>query len=178
MLVSHFYTLSRSEFRKQIIMVCAATFVLAAGIIWYVHSQSADLVSDLISINKVSNEADTLVVQYEKMKLEEERLNKVLDDNKDFNIKTFFERMSQDQHLNVEGSWEAEIMPIAGNDSFEEIRLPITVKGQSMEGIVKLLGALEKEPMVEIKEVAVRHEGSSLTISLLLATKKHITKTE
>lgn len=177
-LVSHFYTLSYSEFRKQILIICTGVFFVVGSLIWYVHSRSSDLVLDIISLNKISTEADGLVVQFEKIKAEEERINKMLEENKSFNIKTFFERMTQDQRLTVEGNWETETMPVQGNDSFEELRLPITVKGQSIEGIVKLLGALEHEPMVEIKETNIRHDGGALTISLLLATKKHITKIE
>jgi hypothetical protein len=178
MLVAHFYTLSSSEFKKQILIIIAATAFAAGCSIWYVATRSSDLVSEILALYKVSNETDGLVVHYEKMKTEEERINKILADHKDFNIKTFFEKLSHDQQLSVEGSWEAETMPIPGSDAFEETRLPIMIKGQSIDKIVKLLNALEKEPMIDIKEVIMRHEGGALTLSLVLATKKHIIKSE
>lgn len=178
MLVAHFYTLSSNELKKQILIIIATTAFIAGCSIWYVSRRSSELVSEIFALHKISNEADNLVVSYEKIKVEEERVNKMLEDNKDFNVKTFFEKLSQDQQLSVEGSWEAETVPISGSDAFEETRLPIAIKGQTIEKVVKLLNALEKEPMIEIKEVTMRHEGEALTLLLTLATKKHITKSE
>jgi len=107
------------------------------------------------------------------VRAEEERIKALLDDNKGFSIKTFFETLTLDQKLKPELGWDTEVRSIEGNDTFDEIILTATFKKQTTQSLVSLLNVLERSEIVYIKELDIKkEEKKTISFEIILATKK------
>jgi hypothetical protein len=163
--------------KKQQLIFIAATLgcvaVLIAGSLTYLAIQRAADIETITHIQECIKKNDILLMQSERVRAEEERIKALLDDNKGFSIKTFFETLTLDQKLKPELGWDTEVRSIEGNDTFDEIILTATFKKQTTQSLVSLLNVLERSEIVYIKELDIKkEEKKTISFEIILATKK------
>ncbi len=156
-----------------LISVMSVAFASIGGIIYFLYTQRATDVATLIALQEVSQKNNVLIGKSEKVRAEAERISGLLEENKGFSIKTFFESLTQEQKLKPEQGWGTEIRSIEGNDTFDEIILNATFKNQTTQALVGLLGVLDNNEIVYLKEVEIKKETpKTITFVLTIATKK------
>lgn len=162
---------------KRFLQYCGGligfAFVASAGVIYILYTTRAAKIETLSQLHEQVRKNDKIVVESDKIKAEEERIQGILNDNKGFNIKTFFEQFYRTHNVQPDGDWDTETRSIDGNDTFDEVVLPVTFKNQTTQSMVTLLSALDKHEIVYLKELDIqKSEGKVITVSLTIATKK------
>ena len=111
-----------------------------------------------------------LLAENERIQQVEKKARTLIDQNKNFALKSFFETFYKEQGLSPENGWRDQIDE--SNPSYNETSLAVTFKGQTTESVVKILTALEKNPMIYVKDLTLKHEGSKkISLEISLATK-------
>jgi len=161
------------EHRIFLSVVLGLLALALAGTTYVLYMQREADIEAINGLNEIIKKNDALMAKSERISAEEERIKALLDEHKGFSIKTFFESLTNEQKLKPEPGWDTEARAIEGNDAFDEIVLTAQFKGQTTQALVTLLGVLDNNPIVYVKEVAIKKEGSkTITFDLTIATKK------
>jgi ATP-dependent Lon protease len=166
---------SQNTKQQQIFIaaVLCSIALLIGGSLTYLYMQRASDIETIIQIQEQIKKNELLMAQSERIKAEEERIKELLDENKGFSIKTFFETLMLDQKLKPELGWETEVRSIEGNDTFDEIILTAQFKKQTTQSLIALLNVLERNEIVYIKELDIKkEEKKTISFEIILATKK------
>jgi len=165
-------SLDSKKFQQYLLLflICIATSVVA--LIFYINNQSLEIIKQTKRIETFANKSVKLLSSFQKLKQEETRISEMLEKDKEFNIKSYFEQFCKDQNLTPESGWEdTKIQDIS--EKFSEIELSSTFKGLTTDKIVSILEALDKKKIIYTKEVIVKSEGNKkISLELNLATIK------
>jgi len=171
--VSYILSLDRKHFQQYLLVSLAGFGLLCGGIIYWSHSTRNKKIDLLNQIHEQAHKNDKVLRASQKIKAEETRIQQLLEDNKEFNIKSYFEQFCQQHRITPESGWDTETLSIDGNDTFDEILLPATFKQQTTQVLVTLLNSIDKNEIVYIKELEVkRDKQKTITFTLTIATKK------
>jgi len=169
-------TISRHNTKQHqffLAAVMGTAVAVLVGIIYFLYTQRATDIETLLSLQEASQKNNVLIMKSDRIKLEEDRIKGLLEENKGFSIKTFFETLTLEQKLTPEPGWDTEIRSIEGNDTFDEIVLNATFKNQTTQKLVTLLTVLDNNEIVYIKELEIKKEPKKvITFTLTIATKK------
>jgi len=161
--------------QHKLFLLASLGIIVALSIsgLYYLHMQRGSDIEELVALQELSKKNDGLMMKSERIQLEADRIQTLLESNKGFSIKTFFEGLTQEQKMKPEAGWETETRSIEGNDTFDEILLPATFKGQTTQSLVSLLAALENHELVYIKELEIKKESAkTISFQITIATKK------
>lgn len=165
--------LNKKDFDKYLKITIASLIFLAIAFIYFFYNKNEQLIQQIKKTHNLTLKTVDIVKTFEKMQKEEERLEKLLEIDKDFNIKTFFEQFCSQQNITPEANWEATTQEFNGSDKFDEVILPVTFKNETTQKLVTILEELNKKEIVYIKELVIKNENNGKIIfDITLATKK------
>lgn len=171
-LSAYIQNLNSQQFKKNYLIFLLGVGVLLAGLIYYLYVQKEQLITRINQMNKLAAQTQNIILDNRKMIKAEQRLKDILDQNKDFGIKGFFEQFCKENNLNPEQGWDTTTEPV--NEKFDEIILPASFKGLSSEQLVKILQDLDKKEIVFIKELTIHNEESGkISCDITMATKRY-----
>jgi len=171
---NYLQNLNKRDFEKYLIISLIGIAIATGIFTYYLYSQSSSKISQLKKLEDLANKASIILSNNKKMQVEEERLKQLLEQEKEFSIKTFFEQFIGEQGITPEPGWNATTQPLAGSDKFDEVILSAIFKGQTTQKLVKVLDALDKKEIVYIKELKIKNEDNKkITAELAIATKKY-----
>ncbi len=163
--------LSKKDFEKYLTLFLISTALIAGITTYYIYSKDSAKVAQLKRLEQLTEKTSRIIADHERMQKEEERLQQLLEQNKDFNMKTFFEQFCGQQNITPEPGWDTRTLPVS--EKFDEVELSATIKGQTTQNMVKFLDALDKKEIVYIKELVVKNEGEKkINFDITLATRK------
>ena len=164
---------SKQRHKVLVTSVLGGVFMVCGALLYFFYTHREADVQTITSLQEQSKKNDALISKSACIQAEADRIQALLESNQGFSIKTFFESLMQEQKLKPEPGWETETHSIEGNDTFDEIALPASFKGQTTQTLVNLLGALEHNNIVYIKELEIKKEGAkNISFQLTIATKK------
>lgn len=164
---------NNKQHQTFIATILGVALLCLGGIVYFLYTQQAGDITTLTELYDASKKYDALIMKNEKIKAEEERIKALLEENKGFSIKTFFETLTREQKLTAEAGWDTEIRGIEGNDTFDEVVLSATFKNQTTQSLVALLGVLDTNEIVYIKELEIKKEAKkTISFTITIATKK------
>jgi hypothetical protein len=170
--ISAIQALDQTMLKRYLLAFLGCICVLSCFIIYYVFNQKHALLGEIKALHTLASKSVHLIEDNKKMSKEEMRLKDLLDRNKDFTIKGFFEQFCRDQGLNPEAGWDARSDEI--NEKFDEVWLPATFKNQTTEKLVGALEALDEKEIVYIKDLVVQQESAGkISFTLTIATKRY-----
>lgn len=142
--------------------------------LWYtLHARRSSQIEALKQLHDQAQKNDILIAKSEHIKKEEDRIQLLLEENRGFSIKTYFEEFCREHNLQAEAGWGSESRSIEGNETFDEVLLSATFAKQTTQSLVALLSSLDNNEIVYIKELEIKKEGKShVGCSLTIATKK------
>lgn len=167
---------SPQEFNKYLGLFLGGVLLTGIGSTYYIYARSSALAERIKTIQELSKRSSIIMNKFDHLQEEEDKLSAVLEQHKDFAIRTFFEQFCKQNNLTPEPSWgdsvETNQLPLYP-DFEEEIIRPV-FKNQTTQTMLQLFQALEKEPMATVKDVTLTVEGTTLTAHLTIAGKKHV----
>jgi hypothetical protein len=161
--------LSKKEFERYLIIFLAIVLVTALGIVYYISSTSTGYIEQITSLQRLSDKTALVLAENDQLLQEQQRIQALFEQEKDFNIKSYFELFCKQQNITAEAGWDTTSSDIG--DKFTETILQATFKGQSMQKIVQVIDALDKKETTYIKEVTIRSEpNQKITTELRIGT--------
>ena len=160
------------ELRKYTLISLGGFFMVCAFIVYKVNERKEELLKEIQSTYALAKKSRALIDDNKQMQAEELRLKQLLDKNREFTIKGFFESFCRDQNLNPEPGWDARSEQV--NDRFDEVLLPAEFKDQTTQKLIAVLDELSKKEIVYLKEVTVRNQSNGkISFGLTIATKRY-----
>lgn len=172
-IANYIQKINKKEFEKLLLIILLITSVSSLGAIYYIYNSSSSLVLKIKEITKLANKTTSILNENKKMDYEQDRLTKILEVNKNFSIKTFFEQFCQQQGIPPESNWDTITVPVEGNEKLDEIILTANFKNQTTSNLTRMLENLDKNEMVYIKELIINHESNKkISFKITIATKR------
>jgi len=169
---AYIQNLDTKQSQKFILITLSAVTICVCGLTYFIQEKKDELITKITQLNKLAEKAARIIVDNKKMTEKEFHLKDILDKNKDFTIKGFFEQFTRDLGITAESGWETRSETI--NEKFDEVTLPAVFKGQTSESLVKFLETLDKNEMVYLKELSIKKEAQGkITFDVVLATKQY-----
>ena len=173
-IILSFINYLQSLTKKQIQQYFLVFFIVmgggVSGLIYFVHSKSVGLLQEIKRLESLANKATNVLEENQKMELEEQRVQALLDADRAFNIKSYFEGFCQAHGLPSQGWGETRNEEL--NDKFDEISLTASFKGQTTEKLVSILADFYKKEIIYIKSLNVKQEpDKKISFSVTIATK-------
>ncbi len=170
--ITYITSLTDKDFQKQLIALLSIVSIVVCGIVFFVYRKSSTKISHIKQIHKLAQKAAVVLSNNARIEKEEKRIEKILIENKDFNIKSYFEQFCREHDITPEPGWDTTTNPIETNEKFDEVLLPATFKNQTTKTLAPLLEDLDKKEIVYIKELTIKKEEDTITFDLTIATKK------
>jgi len=172
-LATYIVQLDRKKFNTYAAALLGGIFLAGCGSVYFFYNKRTTLLAQLDALYKQAEQNNKIVHSFEKVKKEEERIQTLLENNKGFSVKSFFEQFCSEHKVTPEPGWDTEVRGIEGNEQFDEVVLPATFKKQSTKELVTLLNSLEANEIVYIKELDIKkEENNTISFNLTIATKK------
>lgn len=166
--------LDKKHFEWTLVTIISTIGIFAAGATVFIFMQHQSARAYLAEMQRLSIENRELLATAEHLREEEERIQNLLNENKNFNIKSFFEQFCQEEGVTPDPNWETETIALADNNTFEEVKLSASFQKQTTEKLVSMLSRLDKHPLVYIKSLEITpQQPNFISVSLELATEKH-----
>ncbi len=171
-LARYLQNLNQKQFQRHILLFLGSVALVAASVTYFIYQKKYDLAMHIKQLQTLTERSFKMIANNRKMIKDEVRFKEILDKNKDFTMKGFFEQFYREQNITPETGWDARAETV--NERFDEITLPASFKGQTTEKLVKILDTLDKKEIVYIKELKIRNEGGQkIGFDIMLATKKY-----
>lgn len=164
-----------SKQSQKLIASILGGITLGICIVTYVIQQNkTELIEKIKQLNTLAEKAARVIADNKRMTDEEFRLKDILDKNKDFTIKGFFEQFCRDMGIAPEAGWDTRTETI--NEKFDEISLPAVFKNQTTEVLVKILDTLDKKEIVYLKELTIKRDKDiqgKISFDITIAAKRY-----
>ncbi|KKP24267.1 MAG: hypothetical protein SZ59_C0002G0113 [candidate division TM6 bacterium GW2011_GWF2_28_16] len=165
--------LSKKEFEKYLKIIIASIFCFSMFLTFLFHSKNNDLITEIRNSKNLASKTSDIVRLNKKMQQEEDKLQILLEQEKDFDLNVYFEQLCKEQNITPEPNWEPITQEFIGSDKFDEVSLQATFKDQTTQKLVFTLQELNKKEIVYIKELIIRQQGNNkIEFDITLATKK------
>jgi hypothetical protein len=169
-ITKHIQSLSKKQIQRYFLVFLLGSGVCVLGMIYFVYSKSLVLVNEIKRLESLANKATKVLGEDQKMEDESLRIQGMLDKEKDFNIRSYFESFCQSQGLPIQGWSDTRTREI--NDKFDEIYLPASFKGQKTEKLVKILEEFYKKEIIYVKNLRIKQEpDKKISFEITIATK-------
>jgi hypothetical protein len=170
-IIQSIHALDKKEFDKYLLISIASLLLGVGASIYYVYNTCHSLETDIIRLQATKKKTRRLLTDYANIMAEEARLQAILDQHKNFNLKVYFEQFCKEQSFSAAPGWDVTTNSI--NPQVDEITLTATFKGLSTENLVKMLQEYDKTEIVYIKNLRVKTEkDKKITCEIALATVK------
>jgi hypothetical protein len=168
--INYLQSLAKKQLHQYFIVFILAIGGGVFGLIYVVHSKSVELLYEIKRLESLANKATSILEENQKMEIEEQRIQVMLDADRNFNIKSYFEGFCQAQGLPSQGWGEARTEEL--NDKFDEVSLTASFKGQTTEKLVRVLEDFYKKEIIYIKSLNVKQEpDKKISFNITIATK-------
>ena len=172
-IANYIQKLNKKDFEKNLTLFLVVIIISSLSVTYFIYTKSSDLIEKIRITKKLTLKTMNIIETHKKMQKEEDKLQKLLEEEKDFDIDTYFEQFCSEQKITSEGSWETTTQELAGSDKFDEVSLSVTFKNQTTQKLVTILEALSKKDIVYIKELIIKNENNKKIIfDITIATKK------
>lgn len=172
-LATYIQNLTKKDFERYLILFISGVVLLSGVAVYHVYKKNNNLVARIKRIEKLTTQTEKTINENKKLIVKEAQLQQLLEKNKEFNIKTYFEQFTSQQNITPE-PWDTFTIPVEGTDKFDEIVLHANFKNQTTQKLVSVLDALDKQEIIYIKDLSVKNEmNRKITFELTIATKKY-----
>lgn len=176
-LLNYLENLNKKNF-DRLLVISATTIALIISLIFiYVYRTNSNTLFRINNLQNLTKKANVVRQKYQEIQEERSRVIELLKKEKDFEIKSFFEKFCIDHKVKPESDWATPSNPIEENAALEEISLKATFKNQTMETLVNFLSDLTKNEMIYVKNLKITKEQKSgtkktITFEIIIATLK------
>lgn len=161
----------RNEFYKNVGAYFGIVFLLMLGITYYYFSKTSELQSSLKKINRNRERVRLILQEHKAVQKQRTEVNTMLNEEKNFKIKNFFDGIVQQHQLKLQQTKETEISEEVLQKKYTEVKLTAQFKQISTQQLCELLNSVEQKARVYTKELTItKTRGASLDVLLTIAT--------
>jgi len=171
-ITDYIVTLKPKELKQQLGIIMGSAALITLGSVYYIYYTSNHSLAYIKQIQSLAEKSAAILASNERIQHEENRIQEILSQNKDFDIKSYFEQFCREHKITPEPNWGTTVNPIEGNNKFEEIILSATFKNETTKTLAKILDTLDKNEIVYLAELAIKKENDKIAFDLVIATKK------
>lgn len=161
-----------SEFYKNIAIYLSVLIFTMAGIIYYHHSKTTELRMALQKIYANQEEAKIILERSKVVQKQSDAVNSLLDEDKNFRLKNYFDEVVSKVNLTKYQVKEAEISEEILQKLYTEIKINVQFNGISTKQLCELLQSIEQKQRVYTKELSIIQKNGSLLVTVTIATLK------
>jgi hypothetical protein len=174
-LANYIQNLNKKDFEKYLSLILLGITLLGFITVYQIYNKSSRLITQIKNTEKLAQKSISTVLEYDKLQQKETQLQELLKQNREFDIRVFFEQFSKEQNMIPEPNWTPIELPVEGNENFDEVVLTAAFKKQTTEKLVNMLDALEKkEKNIYIKELVIRNNlDKTIDFEISLATMRY-----
>lgn len=175
-LFSFLFSLDTKKFTIYLASIVSGIVVIAVILLFLFNRKSNDLLSQIKTMQKLSEESRSLLFTYETIQERKKEVFDTIEHDKNFDLKSFFATFCKENNLKPESTWSTIEDTVENNELLEEITLPVVFHNFSMQNLIQFIEALEKKERVYIKSLTITREAlpsKLLACSLTLATLKY-----
>jgi hypothetical protein len=171
-LARYLQTLNHQQFKRFVMLSLGSMVGITILFVYFIYNKESELVDSINQLQTLSKKSVALIQEHRRMIQEEQYQREILDKNRDFTIKGFFEQFCKENDLIPEPGWDTRIEAI--NDQFEAILLAALFKNQTMEKLIKILIGLDQKEIVYIKDLVIhKQDVGKISFDLTIATRKY-----
>ncbi len=173
--ITHFLlTREQEDFYKYVGGYLIGLFLVCSVIIGYYISAASGLKSTLNSLYKTQQESKLLLEKVKVIEKQKESVDKLLDTEKNFKIKNYFDELIKNLNLTSFQRKEAEVTEEEIlKDQYSEIKLSAQLYGISMKQLCQVLETLEKKERLYTKDLSItKGRGPTIDVSITIGTLK------
>lgn len=168
-----FYKFDKNDFYLQIAAFFSGLLVVVIGMLYFYYMTVNDLKGQLKRLNIKREEAQQVLLKQKQVQKQQEEINLLLSEEKNFKIKSFIDDLLKECHLEGSVKKEAEVTEQMINKSYTEIQLKIQFKGISMQQFVEFLNKIEQKSRLYTKELIItKATQDTIDVALSIATLK------
>ncbi len=172
-LYTRIMSFEKKLFYQGIIVFFGALVAIIVGMLIYYYTTVFGLKSQLIKTKRQQEEIRSLLGQFTQLQEESKNVNAVLEEEKNFKIKNFYDSLLQQQNLQGSQLKEAEIQEENLRNRYTEIKLTSHLHQLSTEQLCNLLDALEKKARIYVKDLSItKTRNNNLDVVLVIGTLK------
>lgn len=165
------HNLEKPLYDRYLVIVLASLGVLIGGGVYFIYSTCNNLHTEITKLQNSKKKTRKLLIDFADIDAEETRLRTVLEQNKNFNLKIYFEQFCKDFGFSAVPNWDTTTTAI--NPQVDEIALSASFKGLTTESLVRMLQGFDKTEIVFIKNLHIKGEkDKKITCEITLATVK------
>ncbi len=164
--------LERSEFYRNIALFLGALTLMTLGIMYYNYSKTTELRASLQKMYKSQQEAKAILDRFKIVKKQRDDINTLLEEDKGFKLKSYFDDVVAKKGLSSYQIREAEVSEDLLQKLYTEIKIIAQFRGISTKQLCELLQAIEEKTRVYTKELSINKKNNSLDVVLTIATLK------
>lgn len=166
----------QEDFYKYVGGYLIGLFIACSIIVGYYFSAASGLKTSLNSLYKTQQESRHLLEKVKVIEKQKDSVDTLLDTEKNFKIKNYFDELVRTLNLAPHQRKEAEVTEeeILKNQ-YSEIKLSAQLYGISMKQLCQLLETLEKKERLYTKDLAItKGRGPTIDISITIGTLKQV----
>lgn len=168
--ISH---LSTQEFYKYASIYIACMITLTGGIVYLHFSTIHSLNRKVKALRSKRNDIKRLLQKNALVQKQSKEINTLLEEEKNFKIKSFFDNLVTLKGIQNKQKKEAEVTEEILYKKYTEIKLKAQFRQMNTMLLAQLLDAIEAKKRVYVKELTItKTRGASIDISLVIATLK------
>ncbi len=172
-LYARIMSLEKKIFYQGIIIFFGILIALIIGMLVYYYTTIYSLKNQLTKTKRQQEEVRLLLGQFTQLQEESKKVNDVLEEEKNFKIKNFYESILQQQNLHSSQLKEAEIQEENLRNRYIEIKLTSQLQQLSTEQLCNLLDILDKKARIYIKDLSItKTRNNNLDVVLVIGTLK------
>ncbi|MCK4265024.1 hypothetical protein KAW80_01550 [Candidatus Babeliales bacterium] len=165
-ILDYILSLERSTFNKYLIYFLASILLILGISIYLIHSKGKSLIKQIQTTRKLAQDADLKMKEYKEIQEKKNHILEILDKEKNFEIKGFFESFYKEHKVKPEPRWDTISSPILGNELLKEVSLPVRFKNLTTQKLTEILINLEKKEIVYVKNLKINKNKENRTIDL------------
>jgi hypothetical protein len=170
--------LDEKEFFKYAALFLGIVCALAGIIIIRYYFKTSSLNKQMKRVNVLREDVKQILDRYEMVKKQQEEINALLDENEDFILAEYIERLRTELRL----TYTVESRTTASrDDKYQEIAINVKFTNMNMKDLTELLQEIKKNKLVYTKDLDIlksKARPGTLDVSITIATLKKIPKTE
>jgi hypothetical protein len=154
--VLRIHSLAYKDFEKYLLATIASLGILAGAFTYFIYARSCTLHEEISRLQNMKKKTRKILLDFAAISEEERRLQAVLEENKNFHMKIYFETFCKENNITAVPGWDTVTTQI--NAQVDEISLTAGFKDMTTETLVKLLQEFDKKEIIYIKNVRIKSE--------------------
>jgi hypothetical protein len=170
----HIKTEKEKDLRKYLLFIITGMFITTIIITSIIHKKNIELVTKMKTLDRLIIKTNHIIANNDAIEKKEQAIKKLIQDNKTFDIREYFEKFCKDQKIKIPlEDWDSRTQPVEGSDEFDEVVLEANFKGQTTEKLIHIIKELNKTKMIYIKALELENtDKKTINIDITIAAKK------